>query len=286
MHIVSCLHIKDHHLAAKLHEPFLHSTVNTLCSICICILYPQLLLLMLNYEFSTQSHDVIWLVEHHVTVQGWVNCATVWQCLSIMSSVYLLKGFRTQCIPELAWSGVTDGLKWTQCCLLSSPSACVSPSDPTLTVENVREVMAEVGKWEEVWRSLGVPYSKQKEIKQQSPTEMERSLALGDYWVNTDPNASWERLARVLYWRREERALAVMKQYLQQQQGMCTYWLAEIGIYILMDTELPVMTIDDYWRTKRKPLLSYHNSLAILVQTLFWVIILVSFLKGLGLGLM
>ena len=34
-----------------------------------------------------------------------------------------------------------------QCCLLSSPSACVSPSDPTLTVENVREVMAEVGHW-------------------------------------------------------------------------------------------------------------------------------------------
>ena len=83
LHIV-CLHLKDHHLlTCAWPGPFLlshfrnwwqptlhvHSTRNTLCSICICTLYPQLLLLMLNYEFSTQSHDVIWLVEHHVTVQ-------------------------------------------------------------------------------------------------------------------------------------------------------------------------------------------------------------------------
>ena len=146
-----------------------------------------------------------------------------------MSSVHLLKGFRTQCIPaELAWSGVTDGLEWTQCCLLSSPSACVSPSDPTLTVENVREVMAEVGNWEEVkWL---VPESKKEEISQQSSTEREKSLALGDYWVNTAPDASWEKLARALCKWGEERAVAVTRQYLQQQ-GMSSSWLAEISVY-------------------------------------------------------
>ena len=69
---------------------------------------------------------------------------------------------------------------------------------------------------------LGVPYSKRQEIIQQSSTEREKSLALGDYWVNTDPRASWEKLARVLYREGEERALAVTKQYLQQQQGECT----------------------------------------------------------------
>ena len=87
-------------------------------------------------------------------------------------------------------------------------------------MENVREVMAEVGNWERVGSLLGVPYSKQQEIKQQSSTEREKSLALGDYWVNTAPDASWEELARLLYRRGEERALAVMKQYLQQ--GMCS----------------------------------------------------------------
>ena len=117
-------------------------------------------------------------------------------------------------------SGVTDGLERTQCCLLSSPSACVSPSDPTLTVENVREVMAEVGHWMMLGDWLGVPYSKQLEINKQSSTEREKNLAVGDYWVNTDPEASWEKLAMALYQEREERALAVTKQYLQQ--GMCS----------------------------------------------------------------
>ena len=93
-------------------------------------------------------------------------------------------------------------------------------------MENVREVMAEVGNWVEVgnWARLGsvlgVPYSKQQEINQQSSTERETSLALGDYWVNTDPRASWEKLAGRLYLSGKEKALAVMKQYLQQ--GMCS----------------------------------------------------------------
>ena len=87
-------------------------------------------------------------------------------------------------------------------------------------MENVREVMAEVGNWKWVGRWLGVPYSKQEEIRRQSSTEREKSLALGDYWVNTAPDASWEVLARRLYGCGEKGALAVMKQYLQQ--GMCS----------------------------------------------------------------
>ena len=73
-----------------------------------------------------------------------------------------------------------------------------------------------------IW--LDVPHSKREEIKQQSSTEREKRSAVGDYWVNTDPNASWEKLAQVLYKcgekSREERALAATKQYLQQ--GMCS----------------------------------------------------------------
>ena len=87
-------------------------------------------------------------------------------------------------------------------------------------MENVREVMAEMGNWNLVGIGLGVPGSKLLEIRKQSSTEREKSLALGDYWVNTDPDASWERLARKLYQEGENRASAVMKQYLQQ--GMCS----------------------------------------------------------------
>ena len=86
-------------------------------------------------------------------------------------------------------------------------------------MENVREVMAEVGNWEKVGTGLGVPHSKVQEISQQSSTEREKSLVLGDYWVNTAPDASWEKLATELYQRGEEKAAAVMKQYLPQ--GMC-----------------------------------------------------------------
>ena len=82
--------------------------------------------------------------------------------------------------------------------------------------------MAEVKSWIGVGIWLDVPDSKQEEISQQSSTEREKSLALGDYWVNTDPNASWERLAGALYEYGEEKALTVMKQHLEQQKGMCS----------------------------------------------------------------
>ena len=82
--------------------------------------------------------------------------------------------------------------------------------------------MAEVGDWVMVGSSFRVPASKLQEINQQSSTEREKYLALGDYWVNTVPGASWEGLSRGLYYCGEERALAVMQQYLQQQKGVCS----------------------------------------------------------------
>ena len=127
---------------------------------------------------------------------------------------------------DLAWSGLTDG-DHNIVYFLSSPYACVSPSDPTLTVENVTEVMGEVGDWNMVgqgnpFRSvsgLDIPYYKLQEIKQQSSSEKEKSRAVGGYWVNTHPDPSWEKLALVLYKEVEERALAKTKRYLPN--GMC-----------------------------------------------------------------
>ena len=98
---------------------------------------------------------------------------------------------------------------------LSSPSACVSPSDPTLTVENVTEVMGEVGDF----LGLRLPDSKLQEIEQQSSSEKEKSHAVGGYWLNTAPVPSWEKLALILYKQGEERALAKTKRYLPN--GMC-----------------------------------------------------------------
>ena len=102
---------------------------------------------------------------------------------------------------------------------LSSPSACVSPSDSTLTVENVTEVLEKVGDWEWVEQELGVPYPKHQETKHLSTSEREKSCSFGRYWVSTAPRASWEVLGRALYTCRKETALVMVKQYLPK--GIC-----------------------------------------------------------------
>ena len=80
--------------------------------------------------------------------------------------------------------------------------------------------MTEVKDWNRVAIALVITQSKREEISQQSSTETEKRLALGKYWVITDRDASWKKLAGVFYQKEEERALAFMKQYLQQ--GMCS----------------------------------------------------------------
>lgn len=76
------------------------------------------------------------------------------------------------------------------------------------------EVMEEVGDWESVGSRLDIPKSKLVEIKQQSSTEEEKRCALGEFWVHTAPNSSWERLATALNVKGEESAAAITKQYL------------------------------------------------------------------------
>ena len=97
------------------------------------------------------------------------------------------------------------------------PLPLVSPSDSTLTVDSVLEVMGKVQKWELVGVDLGLPYSKRQEIKEQSSTEIEKSHQVGRYWVNTHPDPSWEELGRVLYMNGEETAAMMVKQYLPPQ---------------------------------------------------------------------
>ena len=71
-----------------------------------------------------------------------------------------------------------------------------------------------VTNWEEIWRGLGIPYSKQLEIKNRSSTKGEKSRITGEYWINTDPDASWEKLTWELYDKGEKKAAAMAKQFL------------------------------------------------------------------------
>ena len=107
-------------------------------------------------------------------------------------------------------------------------------ADPTLTAENVMEVMGEVVNWQRVAQGgpfrhgLCVPNSKLQEIQLQSSSERDRSHSLGVYWVKTDPDASWRKLATALYQSEEEKAVAMTKQYLPK--GICSSWLPEIRL--------------------------------------------------------
>lgn len=82
-------------------------------------------------------------------------------------------------------------------------------------MENVTEVMGEVRDWKKVGGFFGleIPQSQLLNIKQQSSTEREKSCALGEYWVKTDPEASWEKLAKELHRCEEEKAAAMSTQY-------------------------------------------------------------------------
>ena len=111
---------------------------------------------------------------------------------------------------------------------LSSPSACVSPSDPTLTVDNVSEVMREVGDREFVWEWVLVPQSKRTEVMLQSSTDAAKTRALSQYWVKCVPHSSWMRLTKSLYLIGEERAAAMAKRYLPK--GMCISCPPQIGL--------------------------------------------------------
>ena len=135
-----------------------------------------------------------------------------------MSSVYIrIQITMCSCSVSMKLSTLTGNESNVVYSSLSSTSGSVSPSDPTLTVDSVLEVMGKVQDWERVRGVLSVPPSKLDEIKEQSSTEMEQHLELTKYWVNTDPDPSWEKLGRVLYMDGEESAATMVKQYLPPQ---------------------------------------------------------------------
>ena len=84
--------------------------------------------------------------------------------------------------------------KCTVCVLMFTSGVAVTPS-------NVLRTAREVEKW---WGRRGlryrlyIPESKEEEIRQNFPDEMDQKKQSMTYWINTDPLASWRRLIRAL----------------------------------------------------------------------------------------
>ena len=63
--------------------------------------------------------------------------------------------------------------------------------------------MREVKKWWGIGGLRGqlyIPKSKEEEIRQNFPHEMDQKKQSMTYWINTDPLASWRRLINRLDW--------------------------------------------------------------------------------------
>ena len=96
---------------------------------------------------------------------------------------------------------------------------CCTPPDPTLTVENVSEVMENVAveRRKEMWsRHDIVPDPQLEEFYQKYSTEEQRIHACADIYVNCYPHSSWTHLCQTLYRVKEMSATRKVKTFIPQ----------------------------------------------------------------------
>ena len=107
------------------------------------------------------------------------------------------------------------------CCIaILCPSLC---ADSTLTINNLCTVTSSVrdlyGLGNYLY-GLGVPPHVLSEIRANpAMTEEDKKTEVLLYFLRNVPMASWERVAGVLYWRKEERALQAVKKFLTVSTG-------------------------------------------------------------------
>ena len=101
-------------------------------------------------------------------------------------------------------------------CISICPTPC---ADPTLTINNLRLVMASVKDWYGLGcgGGLDVPVPVCEEIRTSTAyqTEEEKKEALLLYYLDTVPMASWQNVAGALHSMKEETALQAVKAFLK-----------------------------------------------------------------------
>ena len=120
-------------------------------------------------------------------------------------------------VPPLMRDDVVSDVVTDVCIAMLCPTLC---ADPTLTINNLRHVTSSVqnlyglGDYD---YGLGVPYHVLNEIRRDPAlTEEEKKTKVLLYFLHNVPMASWERVAGVLYYMKEERAV---KEFLSVSPG-------------------------------------------------------------------
>ena len=91
------------------------------------------------------------------------------------------------------------------------------PSDPTMTVDNVTQILNKIGrdKWEVVMSGgVRISWPVLWEIQRRYSTDTEKTHAYADYYVNYHPKAEWEGFTRGLYRYREFAAARESKAFM------------------------------------------------------------------------
>ena len=73
------------------------------------------------------------------------------------------------------------------------------PADPTLTTENLMEVVRGVeGRWEDLGNELGVRDSEMQKIQRLYQSDHQKMEAIISHYVRHEPSRSWKRVASEL----------------------------------------------------------------------------------------
>ena len=95
-----------------------------------------------------------------------------------------------------------------------------SPTDPSLTLTNLTQLLEDVGDLEYVAWYLDIPISVYNRIKAQESSESECRKACWEWYLNNHPCPSWHHIANALYMRKEHGMLEVLKsRYLKGECG-------------------------------------------------------------------
>ena len=95
-----------------------------------------------------------------------------------------------------------------------------SPTDPSLTLTNLTQLLEDVKNFGLVTDYLDIPRSVYDSIYIQQSSESERRKAYWEWYLNNHPCPSWRHIANALYMSREHGVLEVLKsRYLKGESG-------------------------------------------------------------------
>ena len=95
-----------------------------------------------------------------------------------------------------------------------------SPTDPSLTLTNLTQLLEDVRDLVFVTGNLDIPFSVYNSITTQQSSESEGRKAFWEWYLNNHPCPSWRHIANALYKSKEHGMLEVLKsRYLKGECG-------------------------------------------------------------------